>query len=205
MNPLYRLCWILVRSFMIVFCRLKILGAENVPAEGGMILASNHVSAVDPPFLGSSINRPLFYMAKRELFSMLLLGPLIKRLNAFPVNRAIFDKTALQKSLDILKNGGGMIMFPEGTRSRDGQLGKAKPGIGMLARSALVPIVPAYMHNSGKSFMALLTGRRLIIRFGEPIFPAWLEDIPDDKNGYRKIAGAVMEKISRLRAKVLES
>lgn len=205
MNPLYRLCWLLIRCFMIFFCRLKILGAENVPMTGAMILASNHVSLVDPPFLGSSLNRPLFYMAKKELFAGHFFGPLIRRVNAFPVNRAIFDKAALEKSRDILNSGGGIIMFPEGTRSRNGQLGKAKPGIGMLARSALVPIVPVYIHNSGKSCLSILNHKRLVISFGRPIDPGWIEDMADDKNGYREIAGAVMERISELRAAMKNS
>ena len=205
MNFLYRFCWIVIRSFMVLFCRLKILGAENIPATGGMILASNHVSAVDPPFLGSSVKRPLYFMAKKELFSTFILGPMIKRLNAFPVNRAIFDKSAMKKSLEILKGGGALIMFPEGTRSKNGQLGKAKPGIGMLARSAMVPVLPAYIHNSGKSYFAFLTGRRLIIRFGEPIRESMLGRVPDDKNGFREIAGQVMERIASLRRATLDS
>jgi 1-acyl-sn-glycerol-3-phosphate acyltransferase len=203
MSLLYRLCWLLIRGFMVVFCRLKILGAENVPRVGGMILASNHVSAVDPPFLGSSLNRPLYYMAKKELFSVFLLGPLIRKVNAFPVDRAIFDKSALQRSLEILKNGGGLIMFPEGTRSKNGELGKAKPGIGMLARSALAPIIPAHIHNSRRSYLAFLTGRRLIISFGEPIDPGWIGGLPDDKNGFREIAGKVLESIAGLKSRVL--
>jgi 1-acyl-sn-glycerol-3-phosphate acyltransferase len=199
MKPLYRLCWILIRGFMIIFCRLKIIGIENVPQSGAFILASNHVSVADPPFLGSSLNRQMFYMAKKELFSNFILGPLIKRLNSLPVDRGIFDRKALTVSMEILQNGGGLIMFPEGTRSKNGDLGKGKPGIGLLARSASVPIVPAYIHNSGIFHKILLTGKRLIIVFGEPIEAVHVTSISDDKNGYREIAAEVMEKIRLLR------
>lgn len=187
---------------MVVFCRLKIIGIENVPKKGALILASNHISAVDPPFLGSAVNRQLFYMAKKELFGNFILGPLIKRVNALPVNRGIFDRNALQTSMKILKNGDGLIMFPEGTRSKTGNLGKGKPGIGLLARSAIVPIVPAYIHNSKIFHKILFTGKRLIIVFGEPIGVERIKSVKDEKNGYREIAAEVMERIRKLRAQI---
>ncbi len=202
MKPLYRFCWLLIRGFMVVFCRLKIVGIENVPKTGALILASNHISAVDPPFLGSAVNRQLFYMAKKELFENFILGPLIKRVNALPVNRGIFDRNALQTSMKILKNGGGLIMFPEGTRSKTGKLGKGKPGIGLLARSAIVPIVPAYIHNSKIFHKIFITGKRLIIVFGEPIGVERIKSVKDEKDGYREIAAEVMERIKILRARI---
>lgn len=204
MKPLYWLCWLLARIFMETYCRLKISGIENIPKSGGFILASNHISAVDPPFLGSSINRQLHYMAKKELFANFILGPLIKRLNAIPVDRGIFDRNALEKSKGILNSGGGLIMFPEGTRSKTGQMGKGKPGIGMLARSAVVPVVPAYIHNSKFFHKILFMGRRLRIGFGEPISAEWIGRIEDNKEGYRAIAAEVMERIKRLRSEMLE-
>jgi 1-acyl-sn-glycerol-3-phosphate acyltransferase len=204
MKPLYRLCWLLVRGFMEACCRLKIVGAENIPGTGGFILASNHISAVDPPFLGSSVSRELSFMAKKELFGVFVLGPLIKRLNAIPVDRGIFDRNALERSQRILSDGGGLIMFPEGTRSKTGQMGKGKPGIGMLARTAVVPIVPAYIHNSKIFHKLLFRGKRLVIGFAEPIPAEWVAGNSDDKEGYRAIAAEVMERIKKLRAQISE-
>jgi 1-acyl-sn-glycerol-3-phosphate acyltransferase len=204
MNLLYRMCWLIIRAYMIVFCRLKIVGVENIPETGGFILASNHISAVDPPFLGSSVSRNMHYLAKKELFANFILGPLIKRLNAIPVDRGIFDRNALEKSKAILGRGDGLIMFPEGTRSKTGQLGKGKPGIGMLARSEVVPIVPAYIHNSKFYYKILFMGNRLIIAFGRPIAADWVAGMDDSKEGYRAIASEVMESISRLRAQILK-
>ena len=89
-------------------------------------------------------------------------------------------------------------MFPEGTRSKTGKLGKGKPGIGMLARSAVVPIVPAYIHNSKIFHKVLITGRRLIIGFGEPIGVERIKSARDDKDGYREITAEVMERIGKL-------
>jgi 1-acyl-sn-glycerol-3-phosphate acyltransferase len=204
MRPFYRFAWLVVRGFMILFCRLKRIGVDNIPKTGPFILASNHISAVDPPFLGSSVNRQLFFMAKKELFGQFILGPLIKRLNALPVNRGIFDRNALQMSMEILRNGDGLIMFPEGTRSKTGELGKGKPGIGLLARSAIVPIVPSYIHNSKGFYKVLLTGKRLLIAFGEPVSAEWIKTVKDEKSGYRDIAAGVMERIKKLRAEVTE-
>lgn len=204
MNLLYRICWLIVRTYMIVFCRLKLVGIENIPETGGFILASNHISAVDPPFLGSSISRSMHYMAKKELFANFILGPLIRNLNAIPVDRGIFDRNALEKSKSVLSQGDGLIMFPEGTRSKTGRLGKGKPGIGMLARSAVVPIVPAYIHNSKIFYKMLFLGKRLIIGFGRPISADWVADRDDSKEGYRAIASEVMERISRLREQISE-
>lgn len=205
MRPLYRLCWLLIRGFMKSFCRLKIIGIENVPESGAFILASNHISVVDPPFLGSSISRQMYYMAKKELFSKFILGSLIKRLNALPVDRAIFDRSAMRISAEILNDGGGLVMFPEGTRSKTGNLGKGRPGIGMLARSVVVPIVPAYIHNSKIVHKILLTGKRLVIIFGSPITTEWIVGVKDEKGGYREIAARVMEEISALRSQVVDS
>ena len=203
MKPFYRFCWLLIRGFMIIFCRLKIIGAENIPRKGAMILASNHISAVDPPFLGSSVNRQLFYMAKKELFRNFMLKTLIKNLNTIPVDRGIFDRNALQKSVEILKNGDGLIMFPEGTRSKNGKLGRGKPGIGILARSAAVPIVPAYIHNSKAFYKLLIAGKRLVIGFGEPIGADWIGHIGDEKDGYRVITAEVMDRIRKLQIQIL--
>ena len=204
MNPFYWLCWLIVRGFMIVYCRLKRAGIENIPKTGAFILASNHISAADPPFLGSALGRPMHFMAKKELFDNFVLGPVISRLNALPVNRAVFDKNAMKISAEILRNGGGLIMFPEGTRSKTGDLGKGRPGIGMLARTALVPIVPAYIHNSKSVIGIPFSRRRLIIAFGKPISSEWISWVADDKNGYREIAAKVMEQIAELRAGVSE-
>jgi len=198
------MCWLIIRAYMIVFCRLKIVGIENIPESGGFILASNHISAVDPPFLGSSIGRNMHYLAKKELFANFILGPLIRNLNAIPVDRGIFDRNALEKSKTLLGQGDGLIMFPEGTRSKTGQLGKGKPGIGMLARSAVVPVVPAYIHNSKIFYKILFLGKRLIIGFGRPLSADWVAGVDDNKEGFRAITSEVMERISRLQAQILK-
>jgi len=199
MRLFYRLCWILVRLYLKLFCRLRIEGASNIPERGGVIIASNHVGAGDPPFIGVSVNRELHYLAKRELFGNLLLRFLIRNLNAIPINRSIFDHQAMLLSEAALRDGYGLILFPEGTRSKSGEFRKGKPGVGLLARRTLVPIVPTYIENSRGFAKLVFTRKRLLVRFGEPITRQWIESVADDNDGYRLITEEVMAKIKRLK------
>jgi 1-acyl-sn-glycerol-3-phosphate acyltransferase len=178
---------------------MKVNGAENIPSTGGVIFASNHVAGGDPPFVGSAINREVYFLAKKELFRSFILRTLIRSLNAIPVNRGIFDRNALTRAESILNEGYGLILFPEGTRSKTGELGKAKPGTGMLARRARVPVVPVFIQHSRDFLKLPFSGKRLKVNFGLPISPELLERIPDNKEGYRAIAEKVMNEIKALR------
>lgn len=198
MKPFYRICWIILRVFMKIYCRLRIYGIENIPKSGGVIIASNHIAAADPPFVGTAVNRELYFLAKKELFRNVLLRTLITSLNAIPVDRGVFDRNALDRAESILSGGYGLILFPEGTRSRTGKLGKGKPGIGMLARKAMVPIVPAYIENSRGFAKIPFSSKRLTISFGPPISPVILAGFPDNKEGYRAIVENVMDGVKRL-------
>lgn len=198
MKPLYRICWLILRVYMRVFCKLKIEGVENVPKQGGVIVASNHIGAADPPFIGTCVNREFHFLAKKELFRNFFLRTLITNLNSIPVDRAVLDQRALRTAEEALKKGYGLILFPEGTRSRSGELAKGKPGVGLLARRALVPIIPASIENS-KGFATLfLSSRRLRVRFGEPLGIDLLASYPDDNDGYRAITEVVMARIRQL-------
>ncbi len=201
MKPFYRICWLILRFYMRVFCRLKIEGAGNVPRQGGVIVAANHISAADPPFIGTCINREFHFLAKKELFRNFFLGTLIRNLNAIPVDRAILDQSALGAAEDALKRGYGLILFPEGTRSRSGELRKGKPGVGLLARRIGTPIVPAYIENSRGSGTLIFRGKRLLVRFGEPLSAERISAFPDDKEGYRAITEEVMTRIGSLKGR----
>jgi 1-acyl-sn-glycerol-3-phosphate acyltransferase len=198
MKPFYRLCHSILYVFLKFYCRLKTYGVENVPKEGGVIIASNHIGAGDPPFVGGGINRESYFLAKKELFKNFLLGALIKNLNAIPVDRSILDQRALEQAERALKSGKALILFPEGTRSKTGEIGKGKPGVGLLARRMVVPVVPAHIENS-RGFMKLpFSGRRLIIKYGPALDAKWIESLPDNKEGYRKIAEELMIRIRAL-------
>jgi 1-acyl-sn-glycerol-3-phosphate acyltransferase len=177
---------------------MKTIGVENVPREGGAIIASNHIAGGDPPFIGGGINRESYFLAKKELFKHFFLRTLIRNLNAIPVDRSLLDQRAIEAAEGALRSGKVLILFPEGTRSKTGEIGKGKPGIGLLARKALVPIIPAYIKNS-KGFLKLpFTRRRLTIKYGGCIEAAWIESLPENKEGYRLIAEEVMSRVKAL-------
>jgi 1-acyl-sn-glycerol-3-phosphate acyltransferase len=190
---------LLLRIYMLVFCKLKIYGSKNVPKSGPFILAPNHSATGDPPFIGSCVNRELYFMAKKELFKNFFLKNLISLYNAFPVNRAILDKEAMARALEILKNGYGLTMFPEGTRSKTGDLGDAKPGIGMLARQAEVPILPVYAENTKGSIKLFFSKKRMTVRIGKIIPAEWVSSIENNNDGYRAIAAEVMSRIKAIK------
>jgi 1-acyl-sn-glycerol-3-phosphate acyltransferase len=184
-----------IAIYLRVFCRLKRFGLQNIPKTGGLIVASNHVAAADPFIMGTAVPRELSFMAKKELFDIPVEGWLIKHLNAFPVDRFGFDLAVIKKSIEILESGQALVMFPEGTRSKDGKIREGKIGIGMLARKAGVPIVPVYIVNSKKAWFNFLTGKRFITRFGPVIDADWIKAQANSKEGYKAITDEVMKRI----------
>jgi 1-acyl-sn-glycerol-3-phosphate acyltransferase len=203
-NLFYWFIWSLLRVFLRVYCRIKITGAKKVPRKGGFILASNHIGAGDPFFVGTCVTREFKFMAKQELFKNPIIGNLISWLNAFPVNRGILDPKALQTAYDTLHAGYGLILFPEGTRSKTGELGKGKPGVGLLARRMLVPIVPAYIENSRGFSSIPISLRRMKVIFGDPIPSSRIEEFLDTNDGYRALSEDLMQKIGELQKAMRE-
>jgi 1-acyl-sn-glycerol-3-phosphate acyltransferase len=198
----YYIGCVTIRLFLRVLWRYRKFGTEHVPMRGGVIIASNHAAYVDPPFLGAVAPRELFYLAKAELFSNALFGWLIRKYNAIPVTRGVFDRKAISRAVELLKSGKALLLFPEGTRSRDGRLLEPKLGVGKIALEAGVPIVPAYIHNSGRLRSCLLGGGRLVFVFGEPIGSDFLHSLPNDKSGYSKIGQEIMTRIRMMKEEV---
>ena len=197
-NGLYWFCHALINAYMRTFCRLRLSGTENIPREGGLVIASNHIAGADPFLLGSTVPRELWFMAKKELFEVPIQGKFIAKVNAFPVDRFGFDLEVIKTSITFLKEGKALIMFPEGPRSKDGQIKEGKIGVGMLARKAGVPIVPAYLENTRKAWWNLLKGKRMITRFGEIIDADWINSRANSKEGYKEITDLLMERIRGL-------
>jgi 1-acyl-sn-glycerol-3-phosphate acyltransferase len=198
----YYISCLLIRLFLKIFGRYKRIGAEHVPKTGGVIIASNHVAYVDPPFIGSVCPRELFYLAKAELFSNAIFGWLIKKYNAIPITRGAFDRRAIIQAVKLLKEGKALLLFPEGTRSREGNFLEPKLGIGMIAREAGVPIVPAYISNSGDLINCILRRKRLIIGFDTPVRENWFNQVPKSKEGYKIIGQEIMNRIGMLKDKI---
>jgi 1-acyl-sn-glycerol-3-phosphate acyltransferase len=148
MKPLY---WFFRSSAALVartVFRYRAFGQENIVEDGPAIMAANHQSYLDPPLIGITCRNELYYMARKTLFEKKLLGPLISRVNAFPVDLSRGDLTAVRTIINLLKDGHRTVIFPEGTRSRDGKIQPARPGIGMIIAKTLVPVVPMRIFGS---------------------------------------------------------
>ena len=126
-------------------------GRRNIPLKGAFVLASNHISNLDPPLLGISTTRRLHYMAKAELFKHPFWGWWLRELWAFPIKRGEADFGALKQALAILKKGEPVLLFPQGTRAIHGKEDKPLPGAGFLVQKARVPVVPVYVSGSDKA------------------------------------------------------
>jgi 1-acyl-sn-glycerol-3-phosphate acyltransferase len=156
----------LVKTALTPLYRFEVIGLENFPKEGGVLLCSNHIHALDPPVVGMTAPRTVHFMAKEELFKLPILGPLLPKVNAFPVKRGMSDREALRSALKVLKSGEVMGLFPEGTRSTDGVLKKGLSGAGFFALRGDADVVPCAIIGPYKTF------RKVKVVYGEPILMA---------------------------------
>ena len=166
---LYRFLQIVFRLLFYTVFRTRVYGRENIPKEGAVILAANHASNIDPPLMASLIERPISYMAKIELFENPIFGAAIRRCHAFPVKRGASDRGAIKAAVTVLKEGHMLGLFPEGTRSKTGELQKAEAGIALIASMTGAPIVPVAILNSHRIFANGGLLPQLRIMYGAPI------------------------------------
>lgn len=151
-----------------VFLRLRVIGVENIPQDGAIVVASNHLSLLDPPVIGVAATRKICFMAKQELF-VPVLGTIYKILGAFPVKRGGADRAAIKHGIDILEEGGALAIFPEGTRSKDGSLGPLESGALMMAGKTRAIIVPTVVNGTDISRCGRLWPK-VTVAFGKPIY-----------------------------------
>ncbi|MGH2942732.1 MAG: lysophospholipid acyltransferase family protein, partial [Solirubrobacteraceae bacterium] len=166
-RPLYAFVKALVVPFMRVWFRLRISGAERIPDAGPVIIAPNHKSFWDSFFIGAATKRHVRYMGKSELFEK-GAGRLLVALGAFPVRRGTADAEAIETARTVLRQGGVLALFPEGTRIRDpDELGKPRSGAGRLALEIGAPLVPAAISGTENLFVGPLPKpRRVAVAFG---------------------------------------
>ena len=199
MKFFYRVGWILINFISGVLVGLEKHGQENIPKKGGALIACNHVGVCDPFLVGCASPREFYYLAKKELFGNPLFAWLIRKLNAIPISRGAFDRKGLGCTLEILKAGKALVAFPEGTRSKDGELKEFKLGVAKLALEAGVPIVPAYLNYSRNWLRAFFQRRKIIVKFGSPLNPDSFSLIPKNKDGYKRVTQEIMWKIKELK------
>lgn len=169
--------------------RFDIQGLEHFPETGGILICTNHIDALDPPVVGITAPRPVHFMAKEELFNAPVLKPLLPKLNAFPVKRGLSDREALRRAIAILKGGNVMGLFPEGTRSKNGELQKGYSGAGFFALKGDADVVPCAIIGPYKAF------KRLKIVYGEPIL---MQPYRDRKASADEVTTVIMSHIQKL-------
>jgi 1-acyl-sn-glycerol-3-phosphate acyltransferase len=196
----YKLAHTVVLYFFKVVFGFKSTGSEVVPMRGRIILAANHQSALDPPAVGIATKRELHFLAKKELFSIPLLGTAIKNLNSIPLDRGAGDIKALKTFISILENDDAVILFPEGTRSKDGQMKEAKEGVGFLAMRTKSDIIPVYVSGTFQPKKAFLRKPAIKVAFGRRIYLKDYENFDlDMRDLYKKISDDVWDEVKHLR------
>jgi 1-acyl-sn-glycerol-3-phosphate acyltransferase len=179
-----------------LFCGFAVHGSRHIPPRGGFIIASNHVSYLDPLVVGMGCRRHLNFMARDTLFQNRVFGEILLRINAFPLKRNSADMGALKEGIRRIQAGGGLVVFPEGERVTS-QSEKRKPlaGVGFLADKVRVPVVPAYVQGTDRVLpkgSKSIRFHKLRVHFGQAIdFHEGME--------YQAIADMIMERIQRLR------
>lgn len=147
-HPLWKLAQTIVRVGSSTLFDLKVYGRENIPPDGGALMISNHQSLLDPAVLGAQLWRPMSYLAKSELWNNPAFGWLITRLNAFPVKQGAGDVGAIKETIRRLKEGHLLNIYPEGSRTPNGDLLPIQPGAALVIRKAGVPVIPAVVDGS---------------------------------------------------------
>ncbi len=204
-RPIYRWGHRLTSLFCKTVGRLEAQGVNNIPKEGGVLFLSNHVSFLDPVIVGSAANREIHYMARSNAFDIPGLGKLIAVFNAYPVNRGAPDLGALRKTISLLKDGNAVLIFPEGTRSVDGTLGKARDGACFIAHRAGVPTIPVF-HSGAERVLPRNSKRlrraKLTVTFGEPL-ELTTKEFETRREMYQQMGNQIMEAIADLRDQTL--
>lgn len=203
----YRLGWSLFRVLYATYFRWRVIDAHHVPLQGGVILASNHASYLDPPLVGSALPRDINYLARESLFRFPLVGAILRSWNAVPVDRDGGGARGLKNILDRLLAGGGIILFPEGTRTRDGHLQPARSGIGLTVIKSTAPVVPVRVFGTYEAYgrhHKIPRPHRIAVRYGKPLDFSALRaeartcDKARLKEIYQQVADEIMAAIGQL-------
>ncbi len=184
------ICWVYCGFFI----HLKVNGKENIPGKGGFILASNHVSYLDPLVLGFACPRDLNFMAKEELFRNPFFGSIIRSVGAFPVKRKTADMSAIKEAVKRVRSGKGLVLFPEGGRGDGLELQQPEAGIGFIAAKAQAPVIPAFIKGTEQALPKGSKSMRhahVSVIFGKQISV-------ERKMPYQETAQVIMDNIRRL-------
>ena len=202
MNFYYWIGYHLSRLAGRLFFRFRVIHRERMIQSGPVILAMNHQSYLDPPLAGTACDRAIYFLARRTLLDVPLLGWVLPKLNVIPVNQEGVDRSAIKAVIRVLQAGNGVLVFPEGSRTPDGTLQPAEPGMGLVIAKTLAPVVPMRIFGAREALPR--SGGRLrfvpiTVVIGEPIFFAAADIQPGGKDLYARLSDRVMKAIAALR------
>lgn len=197
-------CWYLLgyslsKALAKTFFHYRVVGAENMIEEGPCIIAANHCSYLDPPLVGVACQRAIHYLARKSLLDIPILGPILPQLNVIPVEQKNADRSALMGAIRVVRNGGAVLIFPEGSRSPDGKLQPAQPGIGMIVAKTGAPVVPVRVSGSFQAFPRGTAIPRFVpvkVTIGAPVL--FEESGTEDRAFYQKASNRIMDAVAAL-------
>jgi 1-acyl-sn-glycerol-3-phosphate acyltransferase len=207
MNLVYFLGWCFFRTFYALYFRWRVYNPERVPKSGPVILASNHASIIDPPLIGAGLHRSINYLARESLFRFPVVGWVLRHWQSVPVDREGGGAKGLRAILNRLLQGGAIILFPEGTRTRDGKLQPARSGIGLTVVKSEAPVVPVRVFGTFKAFNRFMRWprpHRIEVKYGRPMrfeqLRAEAKNCSKErlKQIYQQIADEIMAEIAKL-------
>jgi 1-acyl-sn-glycerol-3-phosphate acyltransferase len=201
MNLSYWIGYKVFRTLARGWYDFRIVGAENLRFSGSAIIAANHVSFLDPPFVGQVFDEPIHYFARKTLFDHPLAGKILRQWQAIPIDRDKPDTSSLKATIRLLKSGKKVLMFPEGTRSPDGSLGAAEAGVGLFLAKTGAPVLPVRLYGTYEAYprgAKFLRPAAVTLVVGKRYQPELPKDIPQDRELYQKLADEVMQRIAAL-------
>jgi 1-acyl-sn-glycerol-3-phosphate acyltransferase len=201
MKPLYWFFYTLSGIIAKTVFSYHAFGRENIIEDGPAIMAANHQSYLDPPLVGITCRKELYFLARKTLFEKKLLGPLISRVNALPVDLSRGDLTAVRTIINLLKDGHRTVIFPEGTRSVDGKIQPARPGIGMIIAKTLVPVVLMRIFGTFQAWTkgGKITPHPVTVVVGKPMRFTKEDFNENNRETYQKISERVLAAIVAIR------
>ena len=207
MKPIYYVGWRLFRMIFATYFRWRVYHPERVPLQGPVILACNHASYMDPPLVGSGIRREIHYLARSSLFHFRFSNWILRAVNCVPVDREGGGAAGLKAILDCLHAGAAIILFPEGTRSHDGQLQPARSGIGLTVIKSTAPVIPVRVFGAYEAYgrhIRFPRPRPVRVKYGPPL---WFEALRAEaktcekgrlKEIYQQVADEILQAIAKM-------
>ncbi len=191
------ICWLIFKIFFL----LEVSGRENIPRNGAVMLVANHASFLDPPLVGVASRRGLVFFAHQGLFNISFLGKLLWSVNVKPINRQRLEFSILAKISRLVKTNKAFVFFPEGKRSKTGELQSGKPGVGLIAWKTRVKVVPAFIQGTYQAWPAKVKffhPAKIKIIFGKPLELSNFYKEGPSKELFQKIADKMMRSINEL-------